>query len=293
LQIRLRLTAHVTAEEGENLVQQIHQRLGIEAPLFTSAWMVNGIKFEVMGQHARRSNPPHGMFYRPPGAATMPIPQGIIRDIPNTFYRPSLLHLLPVEVLQVVAGFMWISGDTPGYLNRVIDDSQGTLILYYLPSLGSMDPYILLPTTVLNQLGRGAYAPARMKIIDDVINLTRMRGRADQGQLAPIQIMTVADPDGTGTPISAWAGRGSSGGQGTGGYTGASATGDRGERYNTPKGQTTTFSYDSQYPVFHGMGSTMATPTSHTTRSGASYSSNTNNSTPPPPTPQMTTQGLI
>jgi hypothetical protein len=104
------------------------------------------------------------MFFRPPGAATMPNPQGIIRDVPNTFYRPSLLHLLPVEVLQVVAGFMWISGDTPGYPNRIIDDSQSTLILYYLPLLGSMEPYILLPTTVLIQLGRGAYAPARIEI---------------------------------------------------------------------------------------------------------------------------------
>ena len=203
LQIRLRLTAHVTVEEGENLVQQIHRRLGIEATLFASAWMVNGIKFEVMGQHARRSNSLHGMFYIPPGEATMPIPQGIIRDIPNTFYRPSLLHLLPVEVLQVVAGFMWISGDTPGYQQRVIDNSKGTLILYYLPSLGSVEPYILLPTTVLIQLGRGAYAPARMEITDDVINMTRLRGRADQGQLTPIQIMTVADPNGTGSPISA------------------------------------------------------------------------------------------
>ena len=90
----------------------------------------------------------------------MPIPQGIIRDIPNTFYRPSLIQLLPVEVLQVVAGFMWISGDTPGYPNRVLEDSQGTLILYYLPSLGETDPYILLPTNTLIQLGRGAYAPA-------------------------------------------------------------------------------------------------------------------------------------
>ena len=67
LRIRLRLTDHVTAEDGETLVQQIHRRLGIEAPLFSSAWMVNGIKFEVMGQQARRGNPPHGMFYRPPG----------------------------------------------------------------------------------------------------------------------------------------------------------------------------------------------------------------------------------
>jgi hypothetical protein len=180
---------------------------------------------------------------------------------------------------------MWISGDTPGYSNRVIDDSQGTLILYYLPTLGSMEPYILLPTTVLIQLG--------MEIMDDVINMTRMRGRADQGQLAPIQIMSVADPDGTGTPILAWAGRGSSGGQGTGGNTGASATGDWGGRYNTPGGQTITSSYESQYPVFRGMGSTMATPTSQTTRSGASNLSNTNNSTPSPLTPQMPTAGTV
>jgi hypothetical protein len=49
-QIRLRLTTHDTAAEGENLVQRIHRRLGIAASLFTSAWMVYGIKFEVMGE---------------------------------------------------------------------------------------------------------------------------------------------------------------------------------------------------------------------------------------------------
>ena len=117
-----------------------------------------------------------------------------------------------------------------------------------------MEPYILLPTTVLIQLGRGAYAPARMEIMEDVINMTRLRGRADQGQLAPIQILTVADPDGTGTPISAWAGRGSVGGQGTGGNTGASATGDRGGRYHTPGGQTIRPQIPSVswYGVHHG-----------------------------------------
>ena len=93
-------------EDGTNMVQQIHRRLGIEAPLFASAWMVNGLKFEVMGQQARRSNPLHGMIYRSPRATTMPIPQGIIRDISNNFYRPSLLNLLPAEALQALAGFM-------------------------------------------------------------------------------------------------------------------------------------------------------------------------------------------
>ena len=105
-----------------------------------------------------------------------------------------------------------------------------------LPSLGATDPYILLPTTVLIQLGRSAYAPARMEIMDDVINMTRLRGRADPGQLAPIQIMTVADPDGTGTPISAWAGRGSSGGQGISDNmaTGVDATTPQGARPPRP-----------------------------------------------------------
>jgi hypothetical protein len=62
LQIRLRLTARVTAEDGETLVQQIHRRLEIEAPLFTSAWMVNGIKFEVMGQHRDEAIHPMACF---------------------------------------------------------------------------------------------------------------------------------------------------------------------------------------------------------------------------------------
>ena len=100
------------------MVQQIYRRLGIEALLFTSAWMVNGLKFEVMGQQARRSYPPHGMFYRPPGAATMPIPQGILRDISNNFYRPNLLNLLPAEDLQD------ISRETPEYPNWVKDNAR-------------------------------------------------------------------------------------------------------------------------------------------------------------------------
>ena len=58
LQIRLRISRNVSIDDGADLVQQIHRRLGIEAPLFASAWMVNGLKFEVMGQQARRSNPP-------------------------------------------------------------------------------------------------------------------------------------------------------------------------------------------------------------------------------------------
>ena len=127
-------------EDGTAMVQQIHRRLGIKTPLLTSAWMVNGLKFEVVGQQARRSNPPHGMFYRSPGAATMPIPQGIIRDVSNNFYRPSLLNLLPAEALQVVADFMWISGEKPGYPNWVNDNARGSLVLYYLPTLGSTDP---------------------------------------------------------------------------------------------------------------------------------------------------------
>ena len=97
-------------------------------------------------------------------------------------------------------------------------------MLYYLPTLGSTDPYVLLPTTTLIQLGRSAYAPARMEIVDDVINMSRLRGRADSSQLAPVQIMTVMDPDGAGTPITAWAGRGSSGGY-TGGTMDTSAMG--------------------------------------------------------------------
>ena len=139
------------------------------------------------------------MFYRSPGAAAMPIPQGIIRDISNNFYRPSLLNLLPAEALQAVAGFMWISGETPGYSNWVKDNARDSLVLYYLPTLDSTDPYVLLPTTTLIQLRRSAYAPARMEIVDDVINMSRLRGRADSSQLAPVQIMTVMDPDEAGT----------------------------------------------------------------------------------------------
>ena len=70
-----------------------------------------------------------------------------------------------------------------------------------------------------------------MEIINDVLNMSRLRGRAESSQLAPVQIMTVIDPDGAGTPITARAGRGSSGGH-TGGTMDTSATGGGGNSGN-------------------------------------------------------------
>ena len=141
------------------------------------------------------------------------------------------------------------------------------MVLYYLPTLGSADPYVLLPTTTMIQLGRCAYAPARMEIVDDVINMTRMRGRADSNQLAPIQILTLRDPnpDGSGTPITAWTGRGATSGS-VGDNMDTSDAG--GDRYSTPNNSFTTSSYESQYPMCVGSGTSTTVQTTSTARGG-------------------------
>ena len=115
LQVRMHLNDGINAQQAPGIVAIIQGKLGITAPLYSAAWMVQGVRMEAMGRNARRSHPPHGIFYGQPGLS-WPIPQGIIRDIPNTFYRPDLLEVLPTEVLQVLAGYMWIPGDTPGYV---------------------------------------------------------------------------------------------------------------------------------------------------------------------------------
>ena len=185
----------------------------------------------------------------------------------NTFNRLSLLNLLPTEALQALAGFMWISGETPGYPNWVKDTARSSLVLYYLPTLGSTDPYVLLPTTTMIQLGRSAYAPARMEIVDDVINMSRLRGHADSTQLAPIQILTLRDPnpDGSGTPITAWAGRGPSSGSSDDNMDTSDAGGDR---YSTPNNSFTTSSYASQYPTCGGLGTSATVQSTPTARGG-------------------------
>jgi hypothetical protein len=303
LQIRLSLQFGTDTVAGMETVQQIHRRLGITAPPFSSAWMVNGVKFEAMGQQARRSNPPHGIFYRQPGNMVMPIPQVIIRDIPANFYRPNLLNLLPAEVLQVLVGYMWISGDMPGYPHWVREASRRSLVLYYSPVPGSTDHGHLPSTLTLIQLGRGAYAPARMEIADDVINMSRMRGRAEPQQLAPIQILTVMDHDGTGTPISAWAGRGSSGNSDAGGTTGRSTRGGRepgGDPYQTPGGRRTTSFDDNQYPPLSGYGATTIDQSAYSpgsgnhgqTSAGQDVQWNTT-PTPPPPQPYMQANAFV
>ena len=74
--------------------------------------MVNGIKLEMLGSQASRSNPPHGILYSEPGGPK-PIPHVVIRDISASFYRRKILDTLPAEVLSAMAGYVWISEDTP------------------------------------------------------------------------------------------------------------------------------------------------------------------------------------
>ena len=203
LQVRMRLNDGINAQQAPGIVAIIQGKLGITAPLYSAAWMVQGVRMEAMGRNARRSHPPHGIFYGQPGLF-WPIPQGIIRDIPNTFYRPDLLEVLPTEVLQVLAGYMWIPGNTPGYVTWDRETQSDTLVLYFMPTEGTANPCIWLPTQTLVDLGRSSYAPARMEQVEDVINMTRLRTWAPPTQPAPIPVYKISDTDSTGTPLSGW-----------------------------------------------------------------------------------------
>ena len=90
--------------------------------------MVNGIKMKMLGSQASRSNPPHGIFYSAPGGSK-PLPHVVIRDILANFYRRPILDTLPPEVLIAMAGYIWIAGDTPGYLNWNRDPTKNALHL--------------------------------------------------------------------------------------------------------------------------------------------------------------------
>jgi hypothetical protein len=166
-----------------------------------------------MERNARRSHPPHGIIYGQPGLS-WPIPQGIIRDIPNTFYRPDLLDVLPAEVLQVLAGYMWIPGDTPGYVTWDRGTKNNTLVLYFLPTKGTTNLCIWLPMQTLVELGRSSYAPARMEQVENVINMVRLRTQATPTQPAPIPVYMISDTDSTETLLSGWSNSGGGGGGG-------------------------------------------------------------------------------
>ena len=211
LQVRMHLNDGINAQQAPGIVAIIQGKLGITAPLYSAAWMVQGVRMEAMGRNARRSHPPHGIFYGQPGLS-WPIPQGIIRDIPNTFYRPDLLEVLPTEVLQVLAGYMWIPGNTPGYVTWDRETQSDTLVLYFMPTEGTANPCIWLPTQTLVDLGRSSYAPARMEQVEDVINMTRLRTRATPTQPAPIPVYKISDTDSTGTPLSGWSNNAGGGG---------------------------------------------------------------------------------
>ena len=47
LQVRMLLQHGILTSAGPATVQMIHVRLGIVAPLYSVAWMVNGIKLEM------------------------------------------------------------------------------------------------------------------------------------------------------------------------------------------------------------------------------------------------------
>ena len=105
LQVRMRLQHGILTSAGPATVQRIHDRLGIAAPVYSVAWMVNGIKLEMLGSQASRSNPPHGIFYSAPGGPK-PLPHVVIRDISANFYRRAILVTLPPEVLNAMAGYI-------------------------------------------------------------------------------------------------------------------------------------------------------------------------------------------
>jgi hypothetical protein len=137
LQVRLRLQNGIPTSAGLLTVQMIHDRLGMVALLFSVAWMVNGIKLEMMGSQSSRSNPPHDIFYSEPGGAK-PIPHVVIRDISANYHRRAILDTLPAEVLRAMAGYVWIAGDTPGYPNLIRDQTKHALIIYFLPDTNTI-----------------------------------------------------------------------------------------------------------------------------------------------------------
>ena len=144
LQVRMRLQHGISTSAGPATVQRIHDRLGIVAPLYSVAWMVHGIKLEMLGSQASHSNPPHGIFYSAPGGPK-PIPHVVMRDISANFYRRAIMDALPAEVLNVMAGYVWIAGDTPGYPNWNRDHTKHALVIYFLPTIGSMIPVYGFP----------------------------------------------------------------------------------------------------------------------------------------------------
>ena len=157
--------------------------------------MVNGIKLEMLGSQASRSNPPHGIFYNEPGDPK-PIPHDVIRDISANFYRRAILDTLSAEVLSAMAGYAWIAGDTPGYPNWSRDPMKHALVIYFLPTIGSTDPSVWLSTPTLIELGHGMYTPLRQEMGDDFIHMGRLLSWSHRTQPGPIQIHQVIDSEG-------------------------------------------------------------------------------------------------
>ena len=90
------------------------------------------------------------------------------------------------------------------------------------------------------------------------------------------------DPDGNGTAITAWTGRGPSSGS-LDDNMDTSATG--GDRYRTPSNPVTTSSYASQYPACGGLGTNTTVQSTPRARGGGSGSVQRTVYTPQPPPP--------
>jgi hypothetical protein len=125
----MRLQHGISTSAGPATVQLNHDRLGITAPLYSVVWMVNDINLEMLGSHASRSNPPNGIFYSEPDGPK-PTPHIVFRDISAKYHKPELLDTLPVEVLSAMAVYVWIAGDTPGYVNGIRDPTKHALVIY-------------------------------------------------------------------------------------------------------------------------------------------------------------------
>ena len=95
------------------------------------------------------------------------------------FYQKALLDTLPTEVLNAMAGYIWIAGDTPGYPNWNREPTKNALVIYFLPTIGSTDPSVWLPTPTLIELGHEMYTPARQGMGNDVIHMGRLRSQSN------------------------------------------------------------------------------------------------------------------
>ena len=243
-------------KNGQEMTQDTICYSGLEkapAPLsptpYRAGWLIHNIRMEFLGRQARRSDPPHGVFYGQPGV-DRPLPYATVQGIPANFDRSSLLRVLEPQVLAAIVGYSWVSGATPGYRygdqERPRDDTRHNLLLWFREGAGTIESNTLPSTQTLIDLGQSIYCPARMEIYPDLNSLTKLRARTTVSPVAPIQVQRLGDSSSGGTQPS------------TGGSTAWPRSSNPGSagRFTGPTqrssgGNLSSTTYDQDYPPFH------------------------------------------